>query len=220
MNFNKILNSLPVKIFALIISVIISIFFSLIIFSMLVSENEQIPEKYNFWIVFCGVAFALIVNFIVEYNSTTKLKYNVSKAEAEVKAAAERRDSLLDKATRVSDKYAGEEKELYSEFAQSRKGTGTVSARVRTSGDFKAVVESYPELKANEHVHKLISQLESSENILYNAKNSYADKAAKFNTKIHTFPIAIFRRLFKWEDISTEALLSAEEEITDEQLGI
>lgn len=220
MDFNKILNSLPVKIFALIISVIISIFFSLIIFSMLVSENEEIPEKYNFWIVFCGVAFALIVNFIVEYNSTTKLKYNVSKAEAEIKAAIERRDSLLDKATRVSDKYAGEEKELYSEFAQSRKGTGAVSARVRTSGDFKAVVESYPELKANEHVHKLISQIESSENILYNAKNAYADKAAKFNTKIHTFPIAIFRKLFKWEDISTEALLSAEEEITDEQLGI
>lgn len=220
MDFNKIFNSLPFKLFQLLITIIISTLISLIMFSMLTSENGEIPEKYDFWIVFCGVALALIVNFIAEYNSTTKLKYNVSKAEAEIKAALERRDSLLDKAARVADKYANEEKELYSEFAQARKGAGAVSARVRTSGEFKAVVENYPELKANEHVHKLISQLESSENILYNAKNSYADKAAKFNTKIHTFPIAIFRRLFKWEDISVELNLLSCDEITDEQLGI
>lgn len=177
-----------------------------------------LPAKYDKWVYILGIALALIVNFIIEYNSATKLKYNVSKAEADIKAASERRDSLLEKASRVADKYAIEEKELYSEFAESRKGRMTV--RIKTSGEFRTVVESYPELKANEHVHRLISQIENSENILFNAKSAYADSAAKFNTKIHTFPVAILRKLFKWDDISAEAVLSIEDEVTDEQLGI
>lgn len=220
MNWNKITNNIAFKLLMLFVSMIISSIIILLIMCAFVPADAEgnLPSQYDKWVFIGGIALALVVNFIIEYNSTTKLKYNVSKTEAEVKAALERRDSLLSKASRVADKYAGEEKELYSEFADARKSKMPV--RVRTSGEFRAVVESYPELKANEHVHKLLSQIESSENILYNAKSAYAQSAAEFNTKIHTFPNAIFRKLFKWNDISAEAVLSAEEEITDEQLGI
>ena len=220
MNWNKITNNIAFKLLMLFISMIVSSIIVLLLMCAFVPADADgnLPSQYDKWVFICGIALALVVNFIIEYNSTTKLKYNVSKTEAEVKAALERRDSLLSKASRVADKYAGEEKELYSEFADARKGR--IPVKVRTSGEFRAVVESYPELKANEHVHKLLSQIESSENILYNAKSAYAQSAAEFNTKIHTFPNAIFRKLFKWNDISAEAVLSAEEEITDEQLGI
>lgn len=220
MNWNRITNNIAFKLLMLFVSMIISSIIILLIMCAFVPADAEgnLPSQYDKWVFIGGIALALVVNFIIEYNSTTKLKYNVSKTEAEVKAALERRDSLLSKASRVADKYAGEEKELYSEFADARKSKMPV--RVRTSGEFRAVVESYPELKANEHVHKLLSQIESSENILYNAKSAYAQSAAEFNTKIHTFPNAIFRKLFKWNDISAEAVLSAEEEITDEQLGI
>lgn len=221
MNSKQITNSIAFKLFMLFISIVISSITVVIIMSAFIPADPAtgtMPEKYDKWVFILGIALALIVNFIVEYNSATKLKYNVSKTEAEVKAAAERRDSLLEKASRVADKYAGEEKELYSEFAEARKSKMPI--RVKTSGEFRAVVESYPELKANEHVHRLLSQIESSENILYNTKSAYAESAAEFNTKIHTFPIAIFRRLFKWEDISAEKTLFAVDEVTDEQLGI
>lgn len=221
MNSKQITNSIAFKLFMLFISIVISSITVVIIMSAFIPADPAtgtMPEKYDKWVFILGITLALIVNFIVEYNSATKLKYNVSKTEAEVKAAAERRDSLLEKASRVADKYAGEEKELYSEFAEARKSKMPI--RVKTSGEFRAVVESYPELKANEHVHRLLSQIESSENILYNTKSAYAESAAEFNTKIHTFPIAIFRRLFKWEDISAEKTLFAVDEVTDEQLGI
>lgn len=220
MNWNKITNNIAFKLLMLFVSMIVSSIIVLLLMCAFIPADAEgnLPSQYDKWVFIGGIALALVVNFIIEYNSTTKLKYNVSKTEAEVKAALERRDSLLSKASRVADKYAGEEKELYSEFADARKSRMPV--RVRTSGEFRAVVESYPELKANEHVHKLLSQIESSENILYNAKSAYAQSAAEFNTKIHTFPNAIFRKLFKWNDISAEAVLSAEEEVTDEQLGI
>lgn len=220
MNFNKMTKSLPFKIFRLLLSFLIASLTVLIVFCMFASdpETETLPTKYDKWIPILGALLALIVNFIIEYNSVTKLKYDISKAEAEIKAALERRDSLLEKATKVSDKYSVIEQDVFSDFAEARKNSG--SARLRTSRDFKAVVESYPELKANEHVHRLIAQIENSENVLYNARNSYAAKAADFNTKIHTFPNVLYRRLFKWEDVATETVLSADEEITDEQLGI
>lgn len=221
MNSKQITNSIAFKLFMLFISIVISSITVVIIMSAFIPADPAtgaMPEKYDKWVFILGITLALIVNFIVEYNSATKLKYNVSKTEAEVKAAVERRDSLLEKASRVADKYAREEKELYSEFAEARKSKMPI--RVKTSGEFRAVVESYPELKANEHVHRLLSQIESSENILYNTKSAYAESAAEFNTKIHTFPIAIFRRLFKWEDISAEKTLFAVDEVTDEQLGI
>lgn len=220
MNWNKITNNIAFKLIMLFVSMIVSSITVLLLMCAFIPADAEgnLPSQYDKWVFIGGIALALVVNFIIEYNSTTKLKYNVSKSEAEVKAALERRDSLLEKASRVADKYAGEEKELYSEFADARKARMPV--RVRTSGEFRAVVESYPELKANEHVHKLLSQIESSENILYNTKSAYAASAAEFNTKIHTFPTAIFRKLFKWNDISAEAVLSAEEEISDEMLGI
>ncbi len=222
MDFKKITRSLPFKILTLVVSFIIASLTVLIVLCMFIPADpatQSLPQKYDKWIPILGAVLALVVNFIIEYNSTTKLKYDISKAEAEIKAAVERRDSLLEKATKVSDKYSVIEQDVFSDFAEARKSSGS-SSRLRTSHDFKAVVENYPELKANEHVHRLIAQIENSENVLYNAKNSYAAKAADFNTKIHTFPNVLFRRLFKWEDVATEKILSADEDVTDEQLGI
>lgn len=225
MNFNKMTKSLPFKIFRLLLSFLLASLTVLIVFCMFASdpETETLPAKYDKWIPILGALLALIVNFIIEYNSVTKLKYDILKAEAEIKSALERRDSLLEKATKVSDKYSVIEQDVFLEFADARKASNShSSAKIRTSRDFKAVVESYPELKANEHVHRLISQIENSENVLYNAKNSYAEKAADFNTKIHTFPNVLYRKLFKWEDFSAESVIfsESENEITDEQLGI
>lgn len=221
MDFKQITKSLPFKIIMLLVSIVISSITVLIVMCMFIPADpatETLPAKYDKWVVILGVILALVVNFIIEYNSVTKLKYDISKADAEIKAAVERRDSLLQKAEKVSNKYAVIEQDVVLEFAEARKNTG--SARLRSSRDFKAVVESYPELKANEHVHKLLSQIESSENILYNAKNAYASKAADFNTKIHTFPNALYRRLFKWNDIDANAVILDDDTVSDEDLGI
>ena len=134
MNWNKLTNNIAFKLLMLFVSMIISSIIILLIMCAFVPADADgnLPSQYDKWVFIGGIALALVVNFIIEYNSTTKLKYNVSKTEAEVKAALERRDSLLSKASRVADKYAGEEKELYSEFADARKVRMPV--KVRTSG--------------------------------------------------------------------------------------
>lgn len=211
--------SLPVQLLKLLVSFAISTIIVLLIFCAVVPADpatEAIPEKYNIFIVIIGIVLAFAVNIITEYNMVQKLKYSISKTEADIKSAQEMRDSLIDKAERVTDKYRQAEKELYQEFANSRRPIA--SGRIRNGNEFRGIVESYPEMKSNEHIQKLLSQLEGSEVTLLNSKRIYTDSAAKFNTKIHSFPIVIFRKICKWNDI--ELNVEKEEIVSDSDLGI
>lgn len=105
------------------------------------------------------------------------------------------------KRSRVADKYRNAETELYGKFARAREG----GAKIRTSKDFKAVIEAYPELQSNVHTQKLLNQIETTENAKLNAKMAYTEAVAKYNAKIHSFPVVILRRICKWEDVDIEA---------------
>lgn len=212
--------SLPIQLLKLAASFIISELLVVIIFSIIFPADPvtgTFDEKYNIYVLIIGIAIAFIVNIILEYNQVQKLKYSILKTGEDIKSAREMRDSLIDKAERVTDKFRQDEKDVYEEFADARKSV--VVRRIRNGSEFRGVVESYPEMKSNEHIQKLLSQLESSESILLNSKRIYTDSVAKFNTKIHTFPIVIFRRICKWNDIEM-SIIDKDEIVSDEELGI
>lgn len=212
--------SLPIQLLKLAASFIISMLLVVIAFSIIFPADPvtgTFDEKYNIYVFIIGIVIAFAVNIILEYNQVQKLKYSIMKTEEDIKSAKEMRDSLIDKAERVTDKYRQDEKEVYEEFAAARKIT--VSKRIRSGSEFRGVVESYPEMRSNEHIQKLLSQLESSEAVLLNSKRIYTDSVAKFNTKIHSFPIVIFRKMCKWNDIEM-SIIEKDEIVSDEELGI
>lgn len=75
-------------------------------------------------------------------------------------------------------------------------------------------------MKKNSLLLQLLSQIETTKNAKLNAKMTYTDAAAKYNAKIHSFPVALLRGICKWEDVNIEAGLSKEEMVSDEELGI
>ena len=81
-------------------------------------------------------------------------------------------------------------------------------------------MEAYPELQANIHTQKLLNQIETTENAKLNAKLNYTNTVAQYNTKIHSFPIVLLRRICKWEDMYAEFGLQTNELVSDEDLGI
>ena len=84
MNWNKLTNNIAFKLLKLFVSMIISSIIVLLIMCAFIPSDpatDTLPEKYDKWVYIGGIALALIVNFIIEYNSTTKLKYSVSKSE-------------------------------------------------------------------------------------------------------------------------------------------
>ena len=208
-------NSLLLQLLKLLGAFIVSWFLMVCIFAT-ATTGDEIPEKYNLPMVIIAILLSFAVNIVIDFNAIAKLKSAISKSKADIDSVNETSAALIDKAERVADKYRNAETDLYGKFAKAREG----GAKIRTSKDFKAVIEAYPELKSNAHTQKLLSQIETTENAKANAKMAYTEAIAKYNAKIHSFPVVMLRRICKWEDVNIEAGLSKEEMVSDEELGI
>lgn len=190
----------------------------LIIFSTVVPKDIDggIPEKYGLSITIIAIVLVIAVDVIINYNLIQSLRNQISKTEADIFSVRETSSALISKAERLADKYLLSETGLYEKFAETRKE----QPKIKNSSDFKAVMESYPELKANLNTQKLLNQLEVTENANLNAKMTYSSAVARYNSKIHSFPIVIIKKMCKWEDINIQLGISKEELISDEELGI
>ena len=206
MNYNA-KNSLLLQLLKLFGAYIVSQLLIVFIFAAAVSGDE-IPEKYDLPMVFA-------VNMVIDFNAIARLKSTIAKSKSDIAAVTETGAALIDKAERVADKYRKSETDVYSEFAEARSGK-----RIRNGNDFKAVMEAYPELKSNEHTQKLLNQIEQTENAKLKARMTYSEAAAKYNAKIHSFPIVMLRRAMKWEDEVITAGIPKEDIVSDEELGI
>jgi len=71
-----------------------------------------------------------------------------------------------------------------------------------------AVVESYPDLKANQTIRDLMEELTSTENKISFARQAYNDAVTDYNTKREQFPNNVISSTF---DFKTAALLEAVE---------
>jgi LemA protein len=58
-------------------------------------------------------------------------------------------------------------------------------------GQFRTVVEQYPELKSNQNFENLMIALDESENLINTERMRYNEKAQEYNTTIRTFPDTI-----------------------------
>jgi LemA protein len=165
------------------------------------------------WVtVVCGIALSFITIFIIEYNNTVRLKASLPRFQADIAAAKEKGDHLLDRANGISEKYLSHESEIMLAFAKSN----AQGRKIGDSGDFRYVVESFPELKADQSVLKLLEQIENAEGSLYNTKLQLNMSAEKYNAQIHSFPIVLLRKIAKFNDWEIKPPAIYEKEITDE----
>ena len=209
-------NSLIWKITKFGITVIISCLVIVIIFAIMADENG-IDTKYNKLIFVLGATLAIAISIISSYNKIQQMKAKIPKLIADIDSVKKMRDSLVSKANRVIDKYIVHESDIMNNFADAR-STNTKLIKVKNASDFKSVVESYPELKSNTAIMKLIEQLEISERTLLRNRTDYTEMVSNYNMQIHSFPFSLLRRLFKLEDIQIEK--EEDDIISDEELGI
>lgn len=211
-------NNLLVSLLKLLGAFIISWFIIITIFAVCTSSEDEIPAKYNALMAVLSIILAFAENIIIDFNAAQRYKNLIKKAQADIEAVNETSASLIDKAERVADKYRNSESEVYEKFADARKDGQ--QGRIRTSKDFKAVIEAYPELQSNVHTQKLLNQIETTENAKLNFRMTYSDSVARYNSKIHSFPIVMFRKLFKFEDVEMQSSVLNDDIVSDEDLGI
>ena len=211
-------NNLLVSLLRLLGAFVISWLIIVVIFAVCTSSEDEIPAKYNALMCVLSIVLAFAENIIIDFNSAQRYKNLIKKAEADITAVNETSASLMDKAERVADKYRNTETEVMEKFAEARKGGQ--QGRIRTRKDFKAVIEAYPELQSNVHTQMLLSQIENTENAKLNFRMAFSDAVVRYNSKIHSFPIVMFRKLFKFEDYEIKTNVLNDDIVSDEELGI
>lgn len=182
-------------------------------------------------VIIVVVVLFLILFFwgISVYNGLVALRNRFKNAFAQIDVQLKRRNDLIPNLVETAKGYMKHERETLEAVIQARNlaaqagekaaaNPGDTSAMGALSGAESqltgvlgrlfAVMESYPDLKANQNMLALQEELTSTENRVAFARQAYNDSVTTYNTSRETFPSNIIAGVFAF----TEAALF---EVTD-----
>jgi LemA protein len=149
-------------------------------------------------IVFVGAA-VLFLMFIGLRNKLVLMEEDVDNQWAQVEVEYQRRYDLIPKlvnsvkgAMEQEQKIFGDIAEARTRYAETQEGS---QERVEAANDLESslsrllvIMENYPELKSNETVQDLMTQLEGTENRISVERRRYNDLVTDFNKRLRVFP--------------------------------
>jgi LemA protein len=176
------------------------------------------------WVI-VGLVVLLIITFIAVYNSLVKLRNQVKNAWAQIDVQLKRRYDLIPNLMETVKGYMKHERETLEAVTNARNlaqqaASSGVGARSKAEGELSsalskllAVVENYPDLKANQNFLALQEELTSTENKISFSRQFYNDSVLNFNNKTQMFPSNIIAGMtgFKAEEFF-EVTVDAERE--------
>ena len=144
------------------------------------------------------IVVALAGLFFAIYNSLVRLKVRIDNAWSQMDVQLKRRHDLIPNLVEMVKGYMQYEKDTLEKVIKARSQAVDASGLkdkaqaenflTQTLRSLFAVVERYPELKANQNVLKLQEELTSTENKIAFARQYYNDEVRLYNTKIQVVP--------------------------------
>ncbi len=151
-------------------------------------------------IIVIGVVVLLVVLAIGIYNGLIQKRLRVDEALAQIEVQLKRRHDLIPNLVNAVKGYMGFEQKVLTDVTNARASAVAAGAQgpaqqaaaenMLTSSlrSLFAVVENYPELKANQNVLELQEQLTTTENQISFSRQHYNATVLDYNTNIATFP--------------------------------
>lgn len=173
-------------------------------------EQNKVKRKSRVLIIILvAIAFVLLYLFSV-YNSLVKAEENVKSKWSQVENQLQRRADLIPNLVNTVKGYAKHEKDIFEKLAEARSkliNSSTVEDKVKANEELSnalsrllAIVENYPDLKADQTFITLMDELSGTENRIAVARKDYNDAVRSYNTKIKVFPNVIIARMFGFEE--------------------
>ena len=144
------------------------------------------------------------------YNKFTTQEEAIKAAWAEVQNQIQRRSDLIPNLVETVKGYASHEEQVFKEIADARSSLLAAktpeqtiqAANQQTSalGRLLAVVENYPNLKANEQFNRLMDELSGTENRLTAARRRYNDALQEYITSRRKFPGNVTAKMFGFKE--------------------
>ena len=165
-----------------------------------------------------GVLLAIILlggcSVVGTYNGLVSEQTKVEQAQADVATALQRRSDLIGNLVESVKGQMNHETEVFTQIAEARAkiGNGSVTSKENqeAQGELSSAIsrlisltENYPELKSNQNVEQLMTELAGSENRIFVARKDYNQVATEYNQKLRSFPTVLFANMMNFKEGET-----------------
>jgi LemA protein len=164
----------------------------------------------SIWIIL--IVIAVIALFLVfTYNGLVRLRNTVDEAWNQISVQLKRRHDLIPNLVNAVKGYMDFEQETLTKVIEARsaavsaQSAGPANAGAAAAAEnmltgalrqLFALVENYPDLKANQNVLELQEQLTTTENQIGFSRQHYNSSVREYNTAIQTFPNVLLAGMF------------------------
>jgi LemA protein len=169
------------------------------------------------WIVVAVIVFWAVG----AYNRLVRLRNIIGNSFAQIDVQLKRRYDLIPNLVEVARKYAAHERETLEAVTAARNQAKSAADVARTRptaagavtslamaeqvlgsamGRLMAVVEAYPELKADETLRELSEELTSTENKVAFSRQLFNDATLDYNNAAQQFPTNLMASLFGFRE--------------------
>ncbi len=151
------------------------------------------------WVII-GIIVILLVIFVSTYNGLVRLRNQTKNAWAQIDVQLKRRHDLIPNLVETVKGYMKFERETLEAVTKARNvavqaSSAGAAERGKVEGELSgalarllAVVERYPDLKANQNFLALQEELTSTENKISSSRQYYNDSILKYNNQTQMFP--------------------------------
>ena len=144
------------------------------------------------------------------YNKFVSQEEAIKAQWAQVENQLQRRNDLIPNLVETTKGFAQHEESIYKDIADARSrllaakspDETIAAANQQTSalGRLLAVVENYPQLKANEQFNRLMDELAGTENRLAVERMRYNERVQEYNTSRRQFPANLTAKVFSFKE--------------------
>jgi LemA protein len=163
------------------------------------------------------------------YNTFVTQEEAVKAQWAQVENQLQRRNDLIPNLVETTKGFAQHEESVYKDIADARSrllaaktpDESIAAANQQTSalGRLLAVVENYPQLKANEQFNRLMDELAGTENRLSVERMRYNERVQEYNTAKRRFPGNVTAKMFGFKDYPFFQVPDAAKEVPKVNFG-
>ena len=161
-------------------------------------------------IVIIVVLVVLGIGLAVSYNGLVGRRNRVDNAWSQIDVQLKRRHDLIPNLVESVKDYMSYEQETITNVTKARTAAIDAGAQgpqaqaqaentlTQSLKSLFAVVENYPDLKANQNVMSLQEELTATENKISFARQFYNDSVLAYNNKVQQFPSNILAGMFNF----------------------
>jgi LemA protein len=163
-------------------------------------------------LIFLGLIVVFVLFLVGIYNSLVTLRNRFKNAFSQIDVQLKRRYDLIPNLVETAKGYMKHERETLEAVIQARNQAVTAEGRAAANpgdanamkglmgaeaaltgavGRLFALMESYPDLKANQNMMQLTEELTSTENRVAFARQAYNDAVTEYNIAREKFPNVI-----------------------------